>query len=409
MLAVLSLSVMSVIPAPPSAAATFTLPVGRADLIETRTTETLAPGVTLTRIVRGLLPTTVSRIGTTSQGPWRVNVLSIDPRLARGHVRATYGGDLARTERVTDLVRLTGAVAGVNSSFFHISTRLYPGEPRGLGLYGGEVLSEPAAVSTEVNFVIDAKTSKVTIGRLSWTGTMRNRSTEKTLALEYLNHPPVVPRGCTKKRNQTSCNKSGDVVHFAPAFARSTPSGHGVEVVLDRRGCRIRTLNTRGTALAADQTSVQATGRQTKNLLKITKSGCLSRQVRLYDEAGKRLRVTERHFGVAGRYRLTKANRIVAPAGSGGFVGRHPRTFAGRKANGTVVLASIDGRQTTSVGATLAETARIAHSLGLVDSVNLDGGGSTAMSVRGALANRPSGLAERAVGDSLVYVDRQFS
>jgi len=110
-------------------------------------------------------------------------------------------------------------------------------------------------------------------------------------------------------------------------------------------------------------------------------------------------------YGVAGRYRLTKAGKIVAPSGTGTFFARNPRTIAGRTANGTIVFATIDGRQPTSVGATLAETARIAHSLGMVDAVNLDGGGSTTMSVRGQLLNQPSGTGERAVGDALVYID----
>jgi exopolysaccharide biosynthesis protein len=68
------------------------------------------------------------------------------------------------------------------------------------------------------------------------------------------------------------------------------------------------------------------------------------------------------------------------------------------------VIATIDGRRTTSVGATMVEAARVAQALGMQDSINLDGGGSTTMVVNGALANVPSGSAERAVGDALVYL-----
>lgn len=100
-----------------ASANTFTLGIGASDLVEIRTSQSLAPGLTLTRIVRGVQPTTVDQIPTTNRGPWRINVLSIDPALARGHVRATYGPDLARAEKVTDLVRLSGAVAGINASF----------------------------------------------------------------------------------------------------------------------------------------------------------------------------------------------------------------------------------------------------------------------------------------------------
>jgi exopolysaccharide biosynthesis protein len=100
----------------------------------------------------------------------------------------------------------------------------------------------------------------------------------------------------------------------------------------------------------------------------------------------------------------------VAPAGREGIFARNHRTIAGTTADGRILLVTVDARQTTSVGTTLTETAVVARSLGLRDSVNLDGGGSTAMSVRGQVANQPSGAAgERAVADALVYVDRPVS
>lgn len=51
------------------------------------------------------------------------------------------------------------------------------------------------------------------------------------------------------------------------------------------------------------------------------------------------------------------------------------------------------------------ETAAVADALGRYDAINLDGGGSTAMTVNGQLVNRPSGSTQRAVGDALVYVE----
>ncbi|MFE7246108.1 phosphodiester glycosidase family protein [Streptomyces sp. NPDC057580] len=54
------------------------------------------------------------------------------------------------------------------------------------------------------------------------------------------------------------------------------------------------------------------------------------------------------------------------------------------------------------------ETAAVAQALGMHNAVNLDGGGSTAMSVEGALVNRPSGATERAVGDALVFMNTPY-
>ncbi|HEY0687989.1 MAG TPA: phosphodiester glycosidase family protein, partial [Kribbella sp.] len=100
--------------------------------------------------------------------------------------------------------------------------------------------------------------------------------------------------------------------------------------------------------------------------------------------------------------------QIVVPAGTGSFFARNPRTIAGTTRDGKIVLATIDGRQTTSVGTTMDETAAVASALGMHDSINLDGGGSTAMAVDGALVNHPSGP-ERAVGDALVFVEGDYA
>jgi hypothetical protein len=105
-------------PAPTVVPAGQGLPIGDADLVETRSNQELARGVTLTRIVRGTDPAPADQINTTPRGPWVVSVLTIDPRKANGHLKTTYGPDLAQVEKTSDLVRTAGALAGVNASFF---------------------------------------------------------------------------------------------------------------------------------------------------------------------------------------------------------------------------------------------------------------------------------------------------
>ncbi|MFE3220187.1 phosphodiester glycosidase family protein [Streptomyces antimycoticus] len=92
------------------------------------------------------------------------------------------------------------------------------------------------------------------------------------------------------------------------------------------------------------------------------------------------------------------------PRGSGRPYGvRQPRTMAGLVPKGRLILATVDGRQPgVSEGFTLEETARFMRSLGAVQALNLDGGGSTAMAVNGRLANVTSdATGERAVGDTV--------
>ena len=69
------------------------------------------------------------------------------------------------------------------------------------------------------------------------------------------------------------------------------------------------------------------------------------------------------------------------------FFGRHPRSVIGSDADGYVYLVVIDGRfPGKAVGMTIPETAEICRQLGLMDAINLDGGGSSALWIK------PSGV-----------------
>jgi hypothetical protein len=177
-----------------------------------------------------------------------------------------------------------------------------------------------------------------------------------------------------------------------------------VETVLDASGCLVRRAARRGTVLTDGQISVQATGIDTLAVLNLVSLGCLERTDRLKDPAGHRVPLTPSTFAVNGRYQLLREGRIVAPTGSDPFFARAPRTVAGTAADGRILLLTIDGRRRTSVGATLLEAAAVARSVGMVEAVNLDGGGSSTMSVDGHTSNKPSDGHERPVGDALVYI-----
>ena len=82
---------------------------------------------------------------------------------------------------------------------------------------------------------------------------------------------------------------------------------------------------------------------------------------------------------------------------------RNPRTFAGIDAQGRTLFVTVDGRQLGELGLSITETADVARSLGMIEAINLDGGGSTAMVIRGSLISQPSDASgERAVGDAII-------
>lgn len=82
---------------------------------------------------------------------------------------------------------------------------------------------------------------------------------------------------------------------------------------------------------------------------------------------------------------------------------RHPRTMIGDDGS-SIWLVTVDGRQPPlSLGMSFAELKGLARRLGLHSALNLDGGGSTTMVVRGVIVNNPSdATGPRPVSDAIL-------
>lgn len=89
-------------------------------------------------------------------------------------------------------------------------------------------------------------------------------------------------------------------------------------------------------------------------------------------------------------------------------VTRHPRTGVGFSRDSAIVyFVTVDGRSESSSGMSLAEFAALMQSLGVAQGLNLDGGGSTTLVIRGHVVNHPSDSSgERTVGNALLLVKR---
>ena len=88
---------------------------------------------------------------------------------------------------------------------------------------------------------------------------------------------------------------------------------------------------------------------------------------------------------------------------------RHPRTMIGVDEDEDIWLVTVDGRQPAlSLGMTFKELQALSHRLGLRSSLNLDGGGSTTMVVRGYIVNHPSDdTGPRKVSDAILVFARK--
>ena len=354
------------------------------------------------------------------RGPWHVNVLTIDPHRFSGHLDGSFGPGLYQRETTSQLARAGAATAAINSGFFVLDPAVgAPGDPAGAGVYDGRVLSEP--VAGRPTLVLHDNARRSAVKRLTWGGAARIAGTRTPL--DAVDRVPGQIRNCGGDATDSptslplhdfTCTDDSELVAFTPEYGASTPSGPGREVVL-RKGVVDAVHDSRGTTLSPGQTSVQATGDDAALLRGVGLGDELPVRLRL--QSGGRPLATPRGTTVTnggpqlvhhGRVAITQRRDGFVHSGDpsfqyGWFLKRNPRTFAGIDAQGRTVLVTVDGRSTGDLGLSIPEAADVAQSLGLVDAINLDGGGSTTMVVDGQVISHPSdATGERPVGDALL-------
>ncbi|MFD7496370.1 phosphodiester glycosidase family protein [Streptomyces sp. NPDC059832] len=359
------------------------------------------------------------------RGPWRIDVLTIDPDRFRGGLRASYGSDLENREKTSELAAAAGATAAVNGGFFVLDPSAgAPGDPAGIGVYGGRLLSEP--VNGRPGLVIRDSGRHSGVARLTWKGRVVGRHASQPL--DGVDRVPGLIRNCGGTADDTptslplhdvTCTDRDELVAFTPDYGRRTPQGDGLEAVLDARGRVLELRSPRGGSLPAGGSSVQATGARVAGLHALAQIGCPLRiEGTLRDGSGRKVSPSPATSIFNGGPELVRDGRLhVTPATDGmvqpgnasfyyGWVHkRNPRTLAGVDNAGRTVFVTADGRGTDALGLSIPESAAVAGALGLRDAVNLDGGGSTTMVVDGEVINHPSDAAgERPVGDALLIL-----
>lgn len=327
-----------------------------------------------------------------AEGPWRIEVLEIDP--ARIEVRAAHAMDAAfGLETTSALARRHGAIAAVNGGFYVVGGRL-AGDATGILRVDGRIWSEPDRGRGA--FAICGGAARV--GRPALTMRLVFRS-----GLEL----PI--DGVNRERRAT------ETILYTPVFHRTTLTGpEGRELVFadgalveDRPGAGSSAIPPDGFVLSlgpqAPRLGVEAPPAGEDAVVEFVLGSSLANG-EAWADCGEVLS--------AGPVMLHRGRRVedwASESISQVFSrARHPRTAAGVRADGTVLLVTVDGRQPeSSVGMSIPELTDLFLEWGAVSAVNLDGGGSTTMVVNGEVVNSPSDASgERANGDALLLFPR---
>ncbi|MEU6753631.1 phosphodiester glycosidase family protein [Spirillospora sp. NPDC046719] len=362
--------------------------------------------------------------GTAATGPWRLHVITVDPRRFGGRVVSSVGGTLTATDKVSDLVRDSGAVAGVNGTYF---TSAGKGGSAGLHVLNGELTSE--ANNGRTAMILPQSGRGVRFAQL---GTeLRVRAQDRaTRELDGVDRLPGLVDNCggvggdqptERPQHDVTCTDPDELVAFTPVYGASSPAGAGAEAVLDASGRITELRESRGTAIPAGGRTVQAIGTAADWLRAHARPGTrLAISERVLDH-GRPVRLDPRTSILGAGPQLVRDGRVWVDAYADGLVHtgsdqsfyynwvlrRNPRTMVGVDRSGRLLLVAADGREPGySEGLSIEEAAKVMRSLGAVQAMNFDGGGSTTMATAGgALVNRPSDAAgERSVGDGILLL-----
>ena len=343
---------------------------------------------------------------TVASEPWSIHVLKIDRSQkdltffsahARDKVLAvSYIADQARA-----VPREVGrTVAGVNGDFYVRDNATYAGDPRGLQIVNGELISAPDTVCV-------------------WFDADNNPHLDEVKSDFSVKWPDgrKMPFGLNQQRTASTA------VLYTPTYGLSTRASGGSELILEKAGdgpwlplqasqtyrARVKSISTTGNTRFVTNTMILSLAPQLLARLPELKADMV---LEISTATTPDLKGVKAAMG--GGPALVKDGKPVftdktAPPGVAGIWSerskyeRHPRTAVGWSPT-HVYLLIVDGRQPgLSMGMKLAELGEYFVMLGCTEAINFDGGKSAQMWLNGRIMNSPC-QGEDTVASSLLVV-----
>lgn len=327
--------------------------------------------------------------------PIAVSLLRLDP--ARARLTSLLSNDqVMYAEPVLEMAARAKSLGAVNAGFFNVNN----GEPVGLLKVSGELVSDtPVTKGAVAIWSPDAGRTTLAFDQVSARVELLIRAGGQPLTVQ------VDGVDTTRAR--------GKLMLFSPKYhAHTDTAGNGVEWVLSGRPLMVTSMrrDSGSTPIPADGMVLSYGGLDLPTSLEGLVPGVVVELRRVWTAVHglehERMESADHVVNGAGLLRRRgvamttwDVERLSGPA----FIQtKHPRTVVGVDRQGFIWLVVVDGRQPASGGMSFSDLQRLADRLELTDALNLDGGGSSTMVVRGAVVNRPSdSTGPRAVSDAI--------
>ena len=338
-------------------------------------------------------PDEVVHVGLIERGsPHRLRTMLSNGRIA---------GPQPRTERTSEMCRRMRCLLAVNGDFFTDA-----GMPVGGLIDESRPLRSPIASRPQFSI---ARNGALHIGSLGFVTSL----TTYHPRFSGLLRSGVSAEPRTTAVHGVNVTRAADrIVLYTPHFGPTTETSGGIELIarvkapaghLRTGQTTIELISSRsgGSSIPSDGVVLSGHGQGAATLAALWQevtNGKAERRAVLQVTASP-----DAVQSVAGRPVLVRNGERATDSESV----RDSRTMIGWNGRGDLLLVTVDGKQPgRSVGMSVIEGANLMRAFGVVDALNLDGGGSTTFVLRGRVLNRPSTSSHReravAVGVAIV-------
>lgn len=353
------------------------------------------------------------------EDPLKINLLRLDLKKVRLDVHHALDKAIG-LETTSSIATRKNAVAAINAGFFRLDKSEYAGDASDYLVIDGDIISEGNRGRAGVEFHNGSKETKVAVRQSNlnaWLGSLESRFITR---LSGVNRPPA----------------ENEMILFTAMFGRSTRIDvAGTAIILNdcSREKKWKSLvQCRSVSIQEGAADVQIPRsgyvvwlspekfrdkQLVLNEIKVFQAASAKKKaiyLKIEDGLNPSYNYTVEQDVIAGVPQLIKNGKIditweQEKASKSFAETRHPRTAVAKLNDGKFLMMTVDGRQPgVSVGMSLRELAEYLLSIGAVDAMNLDGGGSTTMVLDGKVVNKPSDKeGERKIGDAIVVTLRK--
>ncbi|MBP7211857.1 phosphodiester glycosidase family protein [bacterium] len=305
--------------------------------------------------------------------PVRINVVEINSDI-NSSLRVTpvlATEKMGRKSTITSIARNNKSIVAINGTYFKPST----GVPLGTLMINKKMYTGPIYNRVAMG-IFD---NHYDMARVQLNGELRTRN--GIVKFDNINQPRML---------------STHVIVYTPLWGKVSPVSpkYGKQVVVEND--KVIKISANSQSIPKDGYVVVGPAKQIETIAKDKEVTMKVETIPQWDNVN--------HIIGGGPY-LVKDGQIYVDTSAqklNSIGGRNPRTAVGYTTDNNLIIVTVDGRENSSIGLTLPELANFMKSIGCFNAMNLDGGGSTVMYVKGRVVNHPQVKGGIALSNAIV-------